>query len=344
MAQYAAAQQTWRGGCRRNLRGPRAYPIASAPFTRAYALGARRADAQRSHPQRLHPTPPIPAGRDHPGSGVQRPPPAAGGAGLPALRASPVAARAAPLPSRVVVTPNRSAAASPHQRGADPQGATPPNNFYEFGTAKDDPANAGGDAAHHAVDGRGGGHCAKPGKVSLEDLLKGLPPQERIYRMRCVEGWSIYHPRLGVLGGDAQSASSRPRRRSTSRSPFVRHPRRCPAYACRRWTGPYRRACASTRPCIPLTLPAARQTAAAAERRRRCGWSCRGSTASRGSSRSSRHLRRIHAEPPRNMAHRRNTGFIEREPGGGPSALETQKTEHAPDVPVAPANCSRSAS
>jgi len=74
------------------------------------------------------------------------------------------------------------------------------NNFYEFGTGKDEPAtnaNAGTfkpDPWSVEV----GGLCNKPGRIALEDLLKPHPLEERIYRMRCVEGWSMVIPWVGI--------------------------------------------------------------------------------------------------------------------------------------------------
>ncbi|MCD9026859.1 protein-methionine-sulfoxide reductase catalytic subunit MsrP [Luteimonas sp. BDR2-5] len=72
------------------------------------------------------------------------------------------------------------------------------NNFYEFGTGKSDPSRAAKTLRtspwHVAV----GGECAKPGRVALNDLLRGLAQEERIYRLRCVEGWSMVIPWLGV--------------------------------------------------------------------------------------------------------------------------------------------------
>lgn len=71
------------------------------------------------------------------------------------------------------------------------------NNFYEFGTDKADPA-----ANAHTlkttpwtVDVEG--LVQKPGKFALEDLLKLSPMEERIYRLRCVEGWSMVIPWVG---------------------------------------------------------------------------------------------------------------------------------------------------
>jgi sulfoxide reductase catalytic subunit YedY len=71
------------------------------------------------------------------------------------------------------------------------------NNFYEFGTNKDDPAaNAG--SLHTrpwtvAIDGL----CKKPGRIAIDDLIKRFPLEERIYRMRCVEAWSMVIPWTG---------------------------------------------------------------------------------------------------------------------------------------------------
>ncbi|QDH70129.1 protein-methionine-sulfoxide reductase catalytic subunit MsrP [Marilutibacter alkalisoli] len=72
------------------------------------------------------------------------------------------------------------------------------NNFYEFGTGKSDPSKAAKTLRTSPWTVAVGGECGKPGKLSLDDLLKGLLPEERIYRLRCVEGWSMVIPWLGV--------------------------------------------------------------------------------------------------------------------------------------------------
>ncbi len=76
------------------------------------------------------------------------------------------------------------------------------NNFYEFGTDKADPSNAAKTLKTRPWSILVGGECAKPGTLALEDLIKGLTPQERIYRLRCVEGWSMVIPWLGVPLGE----------------------------------------------------------------------------------------------------------------------------------------------
>jgi methionine sulfoxide reductase catalytic subunit len=72
------------------------------------------------------------------------------------------------------------------------------NNFYEFGTGKADPSQAAKTLRIKPWTVTVSGECAKPGKMDLTDLLKGLKPEERIYRLRCVEGWSMVVPWLGV--------------------------------------------------------------------------------------------------------------------------------------------------
>ena len=71
------------------------------------------------------------------------------------------------------------------------------NNFYEFGTGKEDPArNAGAlttDPWSIAIDGM----VEKPGTYDLADILKDQPLEERIYRFRCVEAWSMVVPWIG---------------------------------------------------------------------------------------------------------------------------------------------------
>lgn len=107
--------------------------------------------------------------------------------------------QAAPPPAKTVITP---AQAKTGFRTAEEQtryqDAISYNNFYEFGTDKDDPSKAAKTLKPAPWSVVVGGECAKPGKISLEQLLQGIQPEERIYRMRCVEGWSMVIPWLGV--------------------------------------------------------------------------------------------------------------------------------------------------
>jgi len=71
------------------------------------------------------------------------------------------------------------------------------NNFYEFGTDKADPAQNAHTLKTTPWTVEVEGLVKKPAKYTLEDLLKLAPMEERIYRLRCVEGWSMVIPWVG---------------------------------------------------------------------------------------------------------------------------------------------------
>jgi sulfoxide reductase catalytic subunit YedY len=71
------------------------------------------------------------------------------------------------------------------------------NNFYEFGTDKSDPAKNAHTLQTKPWSVEIEGLVKKPGRLNLEDLLKLSPMEERIYRLRCVEGWSMVIPWVG---------------------------------------------------------------------------------------------------------------------------------------------------
>jgi methionine sulfoxide reductase catalytic subunit len=71
------------------------------------------------------------------------------------------------------------------------------NNFYEFGTDKGDPAQHAGSLKVRPWTVSIEGEIKKPRTVDIDDLLKLAPMEERIYRMRCVEGWSMVIPWVG---------------------------------------------------------------------------------------------------------------------------------------------------
>ena len=77
------------------------------------------------------------------------------------------------------------------------QDATSYNNYYEFGTDKADPAHYAGALQTSPWSIQIEGLVNKPGRVGLEELLKLAPMEERIYRLRCVEGWSMVIPWVG---------------------------------------------------------------------------------------------------------------------------------------------------
>ena len=77
------------------------------------------------------------------------------------------------------------------------EAATTYNNFYEFGTDKSDPARFAAAMTTDPWEIKVGGLVKKPGKLHLEDILGGFDLEERIYRFRCVEAWSMVVPWIG---------------------------------------------------------------------------------------------------------------------------------------------------
>ena len=90
------------------------------------------------------------------------------------------------------------------------------NNFYEFGTGKDEPAARAGRFQTRPWSVMISGEAEVTGTFSLEDILKPHAPEERIYRLRCVEAWSMVIPWVGFPLGDLVK-----RLRPTSRAKFV---------------------------------------------------------------------------------------------------------------------------
>ncbi|KRA74297.1 sulfoxide reductase catalytic subunit YedY [Lysobacter sp. Root667] len=128
------------------------------------------------------------------------------------------------------------------------------NNFYEFGTGKADPGKAPKTLRTKPWTVAIGGACAKPGRLSLDDLVKGLTPQERIYRLRCVEGWSMVIPWLGVPLGDVLK-----RFEPTSKAKYVAFttladPKQMPGLSYPALDWPYREGLRIDEAMHPLTL------------------------------------------------------------------------------------------
>ena len=90
------------------------------------------------------------------------------------------------------------------------------NNFYEFGTSKSDPAQNAHTLKTSPWNVKVDGEVARPGEYQLEDFLKDQQLEERIYRFRCVEAWSMVVPWVGV-----SLASIIKRFEPTSRAKYV---------------------------------------------------------------------------------------------------------------------------
>jgi sulfoxide reductase catalytic subunit YedY len=90
------------------------------------------------------------------------------------------------------------------------------NNYYEFGTDKSDPAENAQSFRTRPWNVTIGGEAEVTGTYSLEDILKPHPLEERVYRMRCVEAWSMIVPWVGFPLADLLK-----RFKPTSKAKFV---------------------------------------------------------------------------------------------------------------------------
>ncbi len=90
------------------------------------------------------------------------------------------------------------------------------NNFYEFGTGKEDPAEYAGSLKTRPWSVTIDGECEKPGTYDLEDIIKPYTLEDRVYRLRCVEAWSMVVPWVGIALGDVLK-----RYKPTSKAKYV---------------------------------------------------------------------------------------------------------------------------
>lgn len=105
-----------------------------------------------------------------------------------------------PRPGKLAALPGaRSAVAGAvtMEKPTDYKDVTGYNNYYEFGTDKTDPAAHAHTLKTTPWTVEVEGEIKKPGKYAIEDLLKLSAQEERIYRLRCVEGWSMVVPWVG---------------------------------------------------------------------------------------------------------------------------------------------------
>jgi len=128
------------------------------------------------------------------------------------------------------------------------------NNYYEFGTGKEDPSVYARDFQPRpwtiAVDG----HAEKTGTFNFEDFVKPFDLEERIYRMRCVEAWSMVIPWVGISLADVVKHF-----RPTSKAKFVafetlEDPRRMPGQRRRVLDWPYREGLTIAEATNPLAI------------------------------------------------------------------------------------------
>jgi sulfoxide reductase catalytic subunit YedY len=112
----------------------------------------------------------------------------------PALGGDPAQAA---TPQGQPLKANRNAALSLQEPPTSFQSATTYNNFYEFGTDKEDPARLAHTLKPRPWTVQVDGLVAKPQRIDIEDILRLAPLEERVYSLRCVEAWSMVIPWIG---------------------------------------------------------------------------------------------------------------------------------------------------
>ncbi len=128
------------------------------------------------------------------------------------------------------------------------------NNYYEFGLGKEDPAQNAGSLITSPWKVRISGEAEKTGNFDLEDIIKPHTLEERIYRMRCVEAWSMVIPWVGI-----PLASILKSFKPTSRAKYVtfetlNDPKQMPGVRRRVLEWPYREGLRMDEAMNPLTI------------------------------------------------------------------------------------------
>src|SRR3989441_9635 len=104
---------------------------------------------------------------------------------------------AAATPSGQPLTATRNDAQSLREPPTKFEAATTYNNFYEVGVNKDDPARLAPTLKPRPWTARGDGALHKPKTYDIDELFRLFPVEERVYALRCVEGWSMVIPWIG---------------------------------------------------------------------------------------------------------------------------------------------------
>ena len=119
-----------------------------------------------------------------------------------ALLASPALAAVIPEQRRARLPDVATSPFSTDDKPNSYEDITTYNNFYEFGTGKGDPAVNARDFKPRPWTITVDGHAEKTGTFDFDDFVKPFDLEERIYRMRCVEAWSMVIPWVGISLAD----------------------------------------------------------------------------------------------------------------------------------------------
>jgi len=140
-----------------------------------------------------------------------------GALGLAAAAIAPRLASGAAAAPAAALKYSRNARYSTTEKPNTFEEVTTYNNFYEFGLEKSDPAANAGTLRTRPWTVTIAGEAAVTGTFNIEDILKPHPLEERIYRHRCVEAWSMVIPWLGFPLADLVKKLA-----PTSRAKYVR--------------------------------------------------------------------------------------------------------------------------
>jgi sulfoxide reductase catalytic subunit YedY len=179
---------------------------------------------------------------------------AAGALGMAGAALPLPAAAGADDPSGEVLPVARKVEMAGGEKATPWKSITTYNNFYEFGTSKEDPAQRAGSLRPRpwtlAVDGE----VRRPLNLGIEEILRMAPLEERVYRFRCVEAWSMVVPWVGFPLAELVK-----RVEPTSKARFVAFetlldPSRMPGQRSRVLEWPYTEALRIDEAVHPLTL------------------------------------------------------------------------------------------
>ncbi|HEV8662020.1 MAG TPA: protein-methionine-sulfoxide reductase catalytic subunit MsrP [Candidatus Methylomirabilis sp.] len=117
--------------------------------------------------------------------------------GAAALALAPSVAGAAAPPARQALKAGRNPAFTVADPPTELQSVTTYNNFYEFGPNKEDPARLAHLLRPRPWTVQVDGHVKRPKTYDVDELMQLFPLEERVYRLRCVEAWSMVIPWVG---------------------------------------------------------------------------------------------------------------------------------------------------
>ncbi|MEM7433036.1 MAG: protein-methionine-sulfoxide reductase catalytic subunit MsrP [Pseudomonadota bacterium] len=168
--------------------------------------------------------------------------------------AGPAAAAVVPTEKRAKLDGVLESEFSTGERANTFEEITTYNNFWEFGTGKSDPYENAQDFEPRPWQITVDGHCEKKGTFHFDDFIKPYDLEERIYRMRCVEAWSMVIPWVGISLADVVKTY-----KPTSKAKYVafqslHDPVRMPGQRRRVLDWPYREGLTIGEATHPLTI------------------------------------------------------------------------------------------